>query len=142
MLFDFDSVIFQYYPNMEKSRKNLFIALVASNYLLEAKDLNLSSSREDEDDGIFIAAFACLVPECHPRKIGYLNVVSLYSDVDFLRNFRVTRATFGLLLHYLRVVNFRSNVVYYGESHFMPIPEMLLITFSVFVKPGSHTIID
>lgn len=87
MLFDFDSVIFQYYPNMEKSRKNLFIALVASNYLLEAKDLNLSSSREDEDDGIFIAAFACLVPECHPRKIGYLNVVSLYSDVDFWRNF-------------------------------------------------------
>jgi|688.fasta_scaffold1542466_2 hypothetical protein len=36
------------------------------------------------------------------RHFGYLNVTSLYSDADFFRHFRVTRATFQYLIDYLQ----------------------------------------
>jgi hypothetical protein len=25
---------------------------------------------------MFVSAFVCLIPECHPRQVGYLNVVT------------------------------------------------------------------
>jgi hypothetical protein len=83
------------------------------------------------------SAFACLVPKCHPRQVGYLNVVLLYSDKDFWRHFRVTRATFGLLLDHLRAGNFRTNVAYHGGYHPMSNPEMLLIALQYLGNQGA-----
>lgn len=47
---------------MEELKQCLFIALAAGHYLLEAKDINLSSSSEDENGEMLLAAFSFLVP--------------------------------------------------------------------------------
>lgn len=75
--------------------------------------------------------------ERHPRQVGYLNTISLYSDADFFRNFKVTRRTFNFLHAYLQNNNFRSQVIFHGGCEPMPICEILYITLHYLGNQGA-----
>lgn len=98
---------------MDKQKKSLFLALVSSNYLLESNNSSSSdfSSEEEQSRDIFLTAFTYISPEWNPRYVGYLNLISQYSNLEFWKHFRVSRATFSMLLDILSENNFRSNVV-------------------------------
>jgi hypothetical protein len=124
------------------NRKSLVILGTAVSNLLTANEDSSSSSSSSEDDDIqvravFFNAFASLVPEVHPRQVGYLQVISQYSCQDFWRHFRVSRASFGLLLHHLQTDNFRSEVAYHGGFEPMTNSEMLLIALQYLGNQGA-----
>ena len=82
-----------------------------------AFDSSSDSSMDDSDDDDFeaeIVACASFIAEDHPKQTGYLELVSQYSDCNFWRHFRVSRATFGYLIEFLNTADFRTNVVYHG----------------------------
>jgi|LakMenEpi03Aug12_release.lakeMendotaPanAssembly.Ray.scaffolds.fasta_scaffold2261082_1 hypothetical protein len=56
-------------------------------------------------------------PDFMNRKYSKLFIRVFYSDLDLLRHFRVSQATFSLLLEHFRADNFRGNVKYHGGFH-------------------------
>ena len=71
-------------------RRTIFLPL--SQYVFN----DIESSSDEEDDLEFqneemLALIGATPIEHHPRQVGYLNLIPLYSDADFFRNFRITR---------------------------------------------------
>lgn len=63
-----------------------------------SKSSCIENSESEEDD--LSAVVLSLLKEDHPKQTGYLAVVTLYSDRNFWRHFRVSRSTFNRMLHY------------------------------------------
>jgi hypothetical protein len=104
------------------------IYLLLSQYV--SNDIDESSSEEDdsafEDEGM-LTVIGTYEIERHPRQVGYLNHISLYSDADFFRHFRVTRTTFQYISLYLQNNDFRSQVSFHGGCEPLSLNEILYI---------------
>lgn len=114
------------------------VYLLLSQYVSNGID-ELSSEEDDsefEDEGI-LTLIGTYGIERHPRHVGYLHVISLYSDADFFRHFRVTRATFQYIFLYLQNNDFRSQVTFYGGCEPMSLFEILYINLQYFGNQGS-----
>jgi hypothetical protein len=85
-------------------------------------------SSDDEENKTSLAVIASIEIEIHPRKVGYLNIISLYSDNDFYSYFTITRTTFLYVLCYLQDENFCSDIAFHGRCHPMKIAEVLFIS--------------
>ena len=82
-----------------------------------------------------------MLREDHPKQTGYLNVVSKY--YDFWRHFRVISSTFGMIIHFLISVQFRSHVTFHGGNYPLELDEMLLITLHYLGNQGAiRTVAD
>jgi hypothetical protein len=67
------------------------VLLLLSQYAfheIESSSEEDDSEYEEEEILTFIGTSEI---ERHPRQVGYLNIITLYSDADFFRHFRVTR---------------------------------------------------
>ncbi len=94
------------------------------------------TSSDSEHETLHIIS-ASSIRENHPRQTGYIQVVFTYSDADFWRHFRVSRATFRLLIDFMKSENFRSSVVYRGGFEPLENYEMLLITLQYLGNQGA-----
>lgn len=94
-------------------------------------------SSDDEENKTSMAVIASIEIEIHPRQVGYLNIISLYSDNDFYRHFRITRTTFLYVLCYLQDENFRSDIAFHGRCHPMKIAEVLFISLRYLGNQGA-----
>ena len=118
--------------------KKLLLSVAAIQSVQEVLETSSDSSSDDANENRpehFLVA--CCIRESHPRQTGYLQVVSSYSDRDFWRHFRVSRATFHNILDFMRDESFRSNVVYRGGFEPMENSEMLLICLQYLGNQGA-----
>ncbi len=98
--------------------------------------LDSSSSDEYELDDNHLVIAGLVLPESHPKQTGYFQVISSYSNSDFWRHFRVTRATFNLLLDLFIREKFRE-AAYHGGFEPMTHSEMLFIALQYLGNQGS-----
>ena len=116
--------------------KTIVVATTIAHHLFDSI-LNSSSSEEDDvADNRHVVLAGLVLPESHPKQTGYLKVISSYSNSDFWRHFRVTRATFGLILGIFTRENFRT-AVYHGGCEPMAHSEMLFITLQYLGNQGA-----
>ena len=87
--------------------------LLTTQYAIEHLfDSSTDDEYSDEDEEC-MGVPNTIVIERHPRQVGYLNVILLYSDDDFFRHFRA-RSTFLYILNYLQDQEFRSEITFHG----------------------------
>ena len=84
-----------------------------------------------------VVALASVIQESHPRQTGYLRVIMEYSNNDFWRHFRVSRATFNYLLRFMERNKFRSEIFCNGGYEPMSNSEVLLITLQYLGNQGA-----
>jgi hypothetical protein len=115
------------------------ICLLLSQYSMELLDSSTEEgdSNDEEENDTCLAVIASIEIEKHPRQVGYLNVISLYSDNDFYRHFRITRTTFLYVLCYLQDENFRSDIAFHGGCYPMTIAEVLFISLQYLGNQGA-----
>lgn len=117
-------------------RRTIFLLL--SQYVFN--DIESSSDEEDDlelQNEEMLAFIETTAIEHHPRQVGYLNLIPLYSDADFFRHFRVTRTTFQYLSVYLQNSSFRSQVIFHGGFEPMTVNETLYINLQYLGNQGS-----
>lgn len=117
-------------------RRTIFLLL--SQYVFN--DIESSSDQEDDlelQNEEMLAFIETTAIEHHPRQVGYLNLIPLYSDADFFRHFRVTRTTFQYLSVYLQNSSFRSQVIFHGGFEPMTVNETLYINLQYLGNQGS-----
>lgn len=114
---------------------NNLLAIVCVSKML----MDISSSSEDPegDEQMNVVALASVIQESHPRQTGYLRVIMEYSNNDFWRHFRVSRATFNYLLRFMEKNKFRSEICYNGGYEPMSNSEVLFITLQYLGNQGA-----
>lgn len=119
---------------------NRILGLLLSYHTMELFDSSTEedncSNYEDEDEES-LAMMTYIEIERHPRQVGYLDVISLYSDADFFRHFRLTRRTFHYLLSYLQDNNFRAEICFHGGCFPTNVAEVLFICLQYLGNQGS-----
>lgn len=105
--------------------------------------IDADGDRHDDSSNSIDFLLPMLIREEHPKQMGYLNVISQYSDRDFWRHFRVSRSTFEKIIDFLNSVQFRSRVTFHGGNYPLALEEMLLITLHYLGNQGAiRTVAD
>lgn len=115
------------------------LVLLLSQYVFDELE---SSSEEDDSEFEYGEILTLTEVERHPRQVGYLNTISLYSDADFFRHFRVSRTTFNFLCVYLQNSNFRSQVIFHGGYEPMSMCEILYINLYYLGNQGAMRLLS
>ena len=111
--------------------------LLTTQYAIEHLFDSSTDDEDSDEDEECMGVLNSIVIERHPRQVGYLNVISLYSDNDFFRHFRVTRSTFLYILNYLQDQDFRSEITFHGGCEPMTIHEILYINLQYLGNQGA-----
>lgn len=113
------------------------LCLFLSQYVFDGIQSSSEESDSDSEDTELLTVIGSTEMERHPRQVGYLNVISVYSDADFFKHFRVTRTTFQYLLAYLQDNNFRCDIIFHGGCEPMSLYEILYINLQYLGNQGS-----
>ncbi len=105
--------------------------------------IDADGDRHDHSSNSIDFLLPMLIREEHPKQMGYLNVISQYSDRNFWRHFRVSHSTFEKIIYFLNSVQFRSRVTFHWGNHPLALIEMLLITLHYLGNQGAiRTVAD